>query len=231
MEKYFDSHCHLSTKNVQNLKVGAIYNAAHFSDWDNIIRLSESAENLYGAIGIHPWYVSDLPNNWFELLKNKLTENQKLMVGEIGLDKHHDNMDLQIDIFAKQLLLAHELNRPVQLHCVGAWEKMLAILKMYRNKLPSFIIAHEYSGPHEIMQRLVSEYNFFFSYGPRNLRNPLRILATPMGRILSETDGDNPDGVISVVEQMAEILNIAPKKMADIIYKNTMGFLRHDQTA
>jgi len=231
MNKYFDAHCHLLNLNTLPQNVGAIFNAAQISDWNDIIAATKSGANILGAIGIHPWYVSNLPKGWRDMLRDALRTNSKLLIGEIGLDKHRPDIAQQTSVFTTQLQLAYELQRGVQLHCVGAWDKVLGILRDQGNKLPPFIIAHEYSGPIKDMEKMTKKYNMYFSYGPRSLRNPERILLTPPNRILSETDGTNPETVIEIVDKISDILNLAPNKMADIIYQNTIQALQNDTIA
>ena len=102
MPKYIDAHCH--TENIP--AISAIVNSAKIADWGRVSELSKNGP--YGAIGVHPWYVSDLPNNWGRLLEKYLLENPQLMVGEIGLDKHKPNMDFQMSVFEHQLKIAHK---------------------------------------------------------------------------------------------------------------------------
>jgi TatD DNase family protein len=222
MSKYIDAHCHTG----QTSTVDAIVNAATILDWGRVVELSKAG--MYGAVGVHPWYLNDLPDNWYAILREMLIQNPELHVGEIGLDKHKPDMDLQISVFERQLNLAHQFNRGVVLHCVGKWDVVLQILKMFRNKLPRFILAHGYTGPIPQMQKFADEYNMYFSYGPRDIRNSSRILATPLGRILAETDSDNPLGVINIVNKIADILNVDRDEMADIIYNNTIRMLKND---
>ncbi len=221
MQKYIDAHCHAS----HTPEVGAIVNAARISDWATVLALVRGG--AYGAIGVHPWYISELPHDWDVYLYKILTDNPGLLVGEIGLDKHKPAMETQISAFIRQLTMAHELDRGVCIHCVGVWDKMANILKINRNNLPPFILAHGYNGPVNMIQKFATEYNMYFSYGGRNLRNPSCILATPHNRILAETDSENPSAVIGIVNKIADILGVDPDKMADIIYDNTNRMLKH----
>lgn len=224
MMKYIDAHCHLSYPPTET-NVGAVYNAARQSDWENILSITDAHNNTFGAIGIHPWYVSDITDDWQSQMQDLLHKNPELLIGEIGLDKHKPDMETQIRIFCNQLLLAHEMKRGVCLHCVGAWDKVLSVLNVYQNKLPHFILAHCYSGNPKDTERLSKKYNMYFSYGPRNLQTPERLRTTPLDRIVAETDGFNPNDVVIIVNRIATILNIAPEKMADIIYQNTLRML------
>ncbi len=221
MPKYIDAHCHTETVPT----VGAIVNAAQITDWGRVTDLA--VDGVFGAVGVHPWYISGLPTDWLIKLRDVLVANPCLHVGEIGLDKYKPNMELQISVFKGQLLLAHELGRGVSIHCVGAWERMAHILKMSQNKLPQFILAHGYNGPINQIQKFADSYNMYFSYGPREIANPARILETPHNRILAETDSANPSNIVDVVNAIADILHVDRTEMADIIYDNTMRMLNH----
>ena len=83
--QYINAHCHdfIKTPNV----VGAIVNAAQKSDWKRILKLQSG--NVYAAIGIHPWYVSNASDNWQQQLPDLLIQNPNALVGETGLDTMH----------------------------------------------------------------------------------------------------------------------------------------------
>ena len=224
MTKYIDAHCHLSYPPTET-NVGAVYNAARQSDWENILSITDAHNNTFGAIGIHPWYISEITADWENQLRDLLQKNSELLIGEIGLDKHKPDMETQVQVFCNQLLLAYEMKRGVCLHCVGAWDKILNIFKVFQNKLPHFVLAHCYSGNPKDIERLAEKYNMYFSYGPRNLQDTERLRSTPLDRIVAETDSFNPNDIVIIVNRIATILNIAPEKMADIIYQNTLRML------
>ena len=225
MVKYIDSHCHI-TENPMELAVGAVYNATRPSDWFEIMGAVDVESDIYGAVGVHPWFVSDLPANWAEQLRDILIDNPYLHIGEIGLDKFKPDINTQMSVFETQIRMACELERGISLHCVGAWDKVLHVLKVFQNKLPRFILSHGHTGAAIDIPKIAEKYNMFFSYGPRNLQNVARLHATPLTRIIAETDSKNPNDVILVVNKIAEILDVAPEKMADIIYANTIRMLK-----
>ena len=231
MHTYFDSHCHLAALNpdatVQdalNCGVGGmVLNSANMSDWGDVIRIASTHSCVYGAIGVHPWYIKNLPNDWDVRLEKALQENPKLILGEIGLDKYHDDMAAQIDIFTHQLEMAHRLKRGVVLHCVGMWGRAHEILRMHRNELPPFIVAHGYSGAVSDIAKFANEYNMYFSYGNRELshgaRSIARIIDTPHNRILVESDSAQPSDVIKVADKISLICGVSPS----IFYENAVG--------
>lgn len=239
MSKYIDAHCHLT--NSTDLEsvisraesmgvVAAINNAAQFSDWADVIDIANKYHQIYGAIGIHPWYVSDAPDDYIDIMWDILIKNKNIQVGEIGLDKKHPALDRQIDFLKQQLSVAHKLNRGVSLHCVGAWDELFAILKEYKRKMPPFIILHAYNGPCQNLSKISQEYNPYVSFGKHNINNrhiSEYLNNIPRARILVESDDNAPGGIINTVQTMAQILNLDHENLADIIYQNSKRILNH----
>ena len=214
--KYIDAHCHLFDENLPN-NIGAIVNATRPSEWCDVIAGADKNINVFAAIGVHPWFVGELGAGWDAQMRELLARNPGVMIGEIGLDKHKPDMDTQINVFSCQMDLAVEMGRGVHVHCVGAWDKMFAVLKKYKSQQPPFILFHRFSGNAADVARLVADYNAYFSFsGTRRI-----IVDVPRDRILVETDSNNPTGIIRVVEQIAAICPDCD------FYKNTMGMLKH----
>lgn len=237
MPKYADAHCHL----LDASDIGSALSDAHdigvdvfvvapadAFQWADVINLTHNNQNIFGCIGIHPWNVCELPQNWANDLENKLIENPRIMVGEIGLDKNHSNIDLQTDVFVRQLKIAHKYSRGIHLHCVGCWDTVLQILDENKGALPPFILAHGFNGRAEDIKNIADKYNIYFSYGPRTLRQRQgmsRVLKTPLSRILTESDGSDSTVIPFLVSQMSKILNVETDILADIIYNNTRQIL------
>lgn len=223
---YVNAHCHLENDILPTDIAVAITNAARASDWDAITKMVGQG-GIYGAIGIHPWYVADLPCVWAIRMRKLLATHRGLMVGEIGLDKNRPDMPTQIDVFRVQLQMAREFGRAVHIHCIGAWGGVLSALSEIT---PPAIVLHDFSASPEIMQSL-RRYNSYFSFGraicdPRRIRakNALRI--APCNRILSESDTANPSDVIKVVEKIAEILDVPLADIKNTVYNNAIELLK-----
>ena len=115
------------------------------------------------------------------------------------------------------------MNRAIFLHCVGAWDKILHVLKQYK-KLPT-IIAHDFNGNNEIMQNLVNNYDIMFSIHradkPTEIR---RIEQIPIEKILVESDA-KPDVILhNVIDKISDIKK--EPNAGEIIYKNTQRILQ-----
>jgi len=221
---YIDSHSHINyiTHNVQSNVESTIVCAVKESDFVLLNNLVDKDEHIFPAFGIHPWYINSISDNWFDVLHNILIQNHKYMVGEIGLDKYKPDMDVQIDVFTKQLHLAFELNRPVFLHCVGAWDKILHIFKEYKQSLPQILIAHAFSGSEEILKVLVEEYGMYISFNNVDDKNHGLIKEIPLDRLLVETDAKDVD-ISVLVDKIKKITKC--DNIGSIIYNNAKRVL------
>ncbi len=239
MLKYIDIHCHLQNASDPEFvlndveKVGVVCcvcNSTNETDWVKLIDLSKNYSAVKCAFGIHPWDLKDLKEGWKQRLTEILKQNSEFMVGEIGLDKYKPDIDLQEKVFCAQLDIATNLNRTVHIHCVGAWDKMLHILKECRKKLPPKLIFHSYNGGVEFMERLLDLCDAYFSYSPLVFEEGYKkikesAVATPLDRILIESDGEKIEEVIKVAERLAEMRDAEKSDFIMQVYENSKRVL------
>ncbi|MEN9980374.1 MAG: hypothetical protein RL542_161, partial [Bacteroidota bacterium] len=93
------------------------------------------------SIGIHPWFIEeDGIEADLAIIESKLQENNCLAVGECGLDKRIEiPFELQQTVFERQLLLAERYQKPVVIHCVAAFQELIAIKKRLKISVPFLI--------------------------------------------------------------------------------------------
>ena len=109
---YFDAHLHLINEQEliqayqKNIK-GFILNATKEDDWEKIISLSKKHPFIYGAIGIHPWFIDSISHNWEKEMELYLKNNPSLMIGEIGLDGLKKDIKKQLTILYYTKLLIY----------------------------------------------------------------------------------------------------------------------------
>ena len=229
--KYIDAHCHILTDAEMERAAARgvrrfIVNATRPSDWAAVVKMA-TRENVYGAIGVHPWRVAELSDGWDSELINTLMAHPDLMVGEIGLDKNHPDMEIQKSVFCRGLQIAHDLNRVAHIHCVGAWGKMMDILRGC--ELPPAIVFHAFSGAAELVPELVAR-GCCFSFGAeicdeKHIRARQAVALVPESCILVESDNAPPDTIPDTVAKIAQIRGVNAARISDIIYNNTMGLL------
>lgn len=185
-----------------------------FSNQENILEIVNQYPHDFDAtisnysIGIHPWYIDEnRVEADLEIIEEKLKLKNCLALGECGLDKRIEiPIDLQTQVFEKQLLLAQKYNKPVILHCVAAFQEIIEIRNKLKIEIP--MIIHGFSKNKQTAKQLLDN-GFYLSFGKYLLRNPeLETVFTqvPNDRFFLETDTIN--------ETLEEVYNLASK------YKN-----------
>ncbi len=161
---FFDTHCHLNFAELRdNLDDVMSLSEKHGvskimvpsvdrSSWAEVMSLSDQFENVYPAYGLHPLFIEKHSAEDISALKELLSKNHALAIGEIGLDKSAPHYERQKKLFHLQLEIAELLHLPVILHCRRAHEDMLAALDTY-NLVGG--VLHAFSGAYELLCRYV----------------------------------------------------------------------------
>jgi TatD DNase family protein len=162
---YFDSHCHLQDPRFQG-RIPELLGRARAAgvqhlvccgtreqDWDRVLDLARDHAGIVPMLGLHPWYVAAAPG-WLDRLRSRLN-SARAGLGECGLDfaPGRPERALQEAAFTAQLALARDLDRPLAIHCVRAWGRLLALLRQIG--LPrAGAMVHGFSGSREVAAEL-----------------------------------------------------------------------------
>ncbi len=163
---YLDGHLHLQDHRFDGIRAAVLLrareagvtamfcNATREEDWQGTLALASAS--VIPFIGIHPWYCRTVTKDW-ERRMAEILKATRCGIGETGLDKKCAcDMTGQVEIFTIQLQLAVAFRRPLTIHCLGAWGKLLEILEMQAKTAPlPPIMIHSFGGSAEIMRRLV----------------------------------------------------------------------------
>ena len=152
-------------------------------------------------------------------------------MGECGLDYHWDTspVDIQKEVFVKQIQLAKEINKPLIIHTRESIQDTYDILKENNVDVIGGVM-HCYSGSIEMARSFIN-LNFKISLGgPVTFKNGRRAqeVAThiPLEDLLIETDApyltphpyrgtrNEPAYVSMVAKKIAELKNISYEKVA-----------------
>ena len=106
------------------------------------LKLDESGQRLFSTAGIHPHCASDWNGDSAQRLRGLLNEPRVRAVGECGLDFNRDfsPRPQQEKVLEEHLALAVELKLPVFLHERDANQRLLEILKDYRDHLTAAVV-------------------------------------------------------------------------------------------
>ena len=173
------------------------------------------------SVGIHPWYIDAATiDKDLEIIEHKLKLENCLAVGECGLDKRIKiPLELQKTVFEKQLLLAQKYNKPVIIHCVAAFQEVIAIKKKIEMTVP--MIIHGFSKHQQVAMSLIDN-DFYISFGKYLLRNPDLepvFKSVPDEKIFLETDTIE-EGITAVYGLASQYKNIEEKELQRIICNN-----------
>ena len=120
MKNYLiDTHAHLDMLTELDISgVGkVIVPSVEVKTMDKVVDFSK-IDNVYSMVGIYPTeaktYNQEIEDKMIDLAKNP----KVVAIGEIGLDYYWDKsfVDLQKDVFIKQIKLANKLNLPIVVH-------------------------------------------------------------------------------------------------------------------
>jgi TatD DNase family protein len=189
---------------------------------------------MYASIGVHPHEAAKADENSFARVRDLASHPKVLAIGEIGLDYHYDfsPRDVQRRVFARQLEIAGEFQKPIVIHTREAWEDTLAQVEDLRYGG----IMHCFTGD-AAQARQALDRGFHLSFGgvltfpkAESVRDAARI--TPDDRLLVETDcpylapvphrgkRNEPAFLLETVRRLAEVRGSTPEAIADLTTRN-----------
>lgn len=177
--------------------------------------------NQYLSIGIHPWYIAnDQIDLHLKIMEEQMNNPKFIAIGECGLDKRITiPFELQVEVFSKQLLMAEHYKKPVIIHCVHAYQEVMALKKSLKISIP--MVLHGYSKGLQLADELINK-GFYLSFGKYLILNDelAEVLKNiPSDKFFLETD--NSQFTLKEVYQKASvILNLNENKLAEMQIKN-----------
>ena len=211
-------------------------------DNEKVLLLISRHDNLWGAIGYHPHDAKDVTDADMDLLKEQLSNEKILAVGECGLDYHymHSAAEIQQRVFRQHLDIATELDKPVIVHTREAFDATMNILDDYAGKLKNVVI-HCYGGDKE-QTKQVLDRGFYISFTgtvtfkrSEALREVAKMI--PLDRLMIETDcpyisphpvrntrPNEPALLIHTAQCLADIHGLPLEQFAEKITKTSEEF-------
>ena len=182
----------------------------------NPLKINDVSNGHY-SFGIHPWYIMNNSSEFMYKISDILKDSQCLALGEIGIDKVKKKIapiNIQKDIFIKQLEINNEFDKPVIIHAVKSINEIIEIKKDFPKQ--QWII-HRFTGNLKQAEQLV-ECNIKISINVKNANNS-NISNIPLDSLFLETDNDSIE-ISKIYLMAASTLNIHLEKLKEEIYKN-----------
>ncbi|MBI1953653.1 MAG: YchF/TatD family DNA exonuclease [Candidatus Omnitrophica bacterium] len=251
-----DTHCHLHRQEfdadrgeviarASEAGVSALLDpATDFASNQTVVELASRFAQVYAAVGVHPHDAAQLTPSALAELAPLAAREKVVAIGEIGLDYYRDlsPREIQKEVLGRLLRLAHEMGKPVILHCRGsdgagaeAYEDLFAILTE-NLKAPIRGLLHCFGGTLEQAQRAL-DLGLYLSFAG-NLTfakaDALRETArkVPFDKVLLETDApflapqayrgkrNEPKFLTELVSLWAKLRDLTPEDVARVTSAN-----------
>ena len=168
------------------------------------------------SVGIHPWDInSDWKNNFLAIAEYAKAKNV-VAIGECGFDtlKSPATIELQEEIFRAHAQLADALCKPLIIHCVKAFDKLIAQHKEL-NPQQAWII-HGFRGkPQQAAQ--LTKAGFYLSLGEKFNHESAK--AIPTERLFIETD-ESKQTITEIYTAVAQTIGLSVEDLAQQIMHN-----------
>jgi TatD DNase family protein len=246
-----DTHCHLDDERYNNDLDKVLKNAKEKgvekfiipgADPESLVRaveISESYEEVYFAVGVHPY---DAENYSRAYLEQFVKHPKCIAIGECGLDYYRlpestEDIDAekkrQKKVFIDQIQWAKALKKPLIVHIRESSADCLALLDEYAGEEGG--VLHCYNADESLL-KLVNK-NFYYGIGGvltfKNARKLMNVYPKiPQEKLLIETDApyltphphrgerNEPAYTTLVADKMCELSEISRDEMEKITTQN-----------
>lgn len=253
-----DTHCHLDNSAyyedieevIQNALThdvkGFLIPGADFKDLPRAIELAEKYDEVFFAVGIHPYDIHMYDES---ILQKYINHPKCLAVGECGLDYYRLPQDeeekqceiaLQKKVFISQIKFARKVNKPLIVHIREASDDSRHILEEYKAHEVGGVL-HCYNASEHLLP--LAKQGFYFGIGGvltfKNAKKLLEVLPKiPKEKLLIETDGpyltphpyrgkrNEPYYTVFVAQKMAELLHMSEEEIHQLTTNNAKALFK-----
>ncbi len=247
-----DTHCHLDDERfindldevLERAKAAGVKKfiipGADPSTLPRAVNLANSYEDIYFAVGVHPY---DKDKFDIDYLKEFINHPKCVAVGECGLDyfrlpKEEEAKSIekqqQKEIFIKQIELANMYNKPLIVHIREASLDSKNIIKEYA-KVGG--VLHCFNANEGLLE--LSNRGFYFGIGGvltfKNAKKLVNVYPKiPLDKLLIETDSpyltphpyrgkrNEPAFCKLVLDKMSELSNMKKEELENIVLENSI---------
>ena len=242
---FVDTHCHIDNKDFPNVEKiieqmnGNIMIISGTNDDSNndVIKLCQKYNNVYGTLGIHPGEIDNMTENSYKIIEENINNPKILGIGEIGLDYYwrQDNVLEQQKVFVEQIRLAKKYNKAMVIHSRDAINDTYNILrKEYFEGMRTII--HCFSSSLEMARKFIGLGAMIGVGGVITFKNANKLKEVvkniDLSHILLETDSpylspepfrgqpNVPSNAIYIAQKISEIKDISLNVVLDQTTKN-----------
>ena len=208
MVALFDTHCHFDFEPFHNIETELakahsagieriLIPAVGLVNWDKVNELASSHQELYFALGLHPYFIDQHLDTHLEQLDDRLQDRSDkcVAVGECGLDFYSgsDTQPKQEALLQGQIELAKRHQLPLILHQRKSHQSMVSMLR--KSRFDGGGVIHGFSGSFQQAKDWI-DLGFAIGVGgtityPRAQKTRNTITQLPLDSLVLETD--SPD--------------------------------------
>lgn len=246
---YFDSHAHLSAKEVLS-QIDGIMMRAKLSDVTRVLNICTDPQTLRDGLALEskfpsirnagsttPHDVEKEGEEAFAFFEEAAKNGKLVAIGETGLEYFYKELDrnVQEKFLVRYLHLAQEVNLPVIFHCREAFEDLFSITDLeYKKNLPA--ILHCFTGTLAEAEKVLSRGWHLSLSGIVTFKKSeeLRLVAkmVPLTQLLIETDtpylapqtkrgkANEPSYILETAQVIAEVKGISREELARVTFEN-----------
>jgi TatD DNase family protein len=175
--------------------------------------------------GIHPWFLTkENASQLLDSVRESVKSTEVIAIGEAGFDRlQGPSPEIQRSVFEEQVKLADEHHKPLIIHCVKAWEELLAVKKNLNPQTPWLI--HGFRGTPELATQLFLKgmyLSLWFDFALRPESSKL-LKTIPKSRFFLETDGSDVD-IRTIYNKVAGDMDIEVDELKVIMLSNYNEF-------
>jgi TatD DNase family protein len=239
---FSESHCHLDVEGFEAVRVavdaGVRLVLTCGIDVDSsreAVKTAERFEIVKGCVGIHPWRADLFDSQSIEQLRNLLDSRDVVAISEIGLDyagrrtldwvftEEYVRPEIQRDCFVSQLQLAAEEKLPVLVHDRTRDGEVLETMGREGN-IDRGAAIHGFGKDVEYALECVDR-GIYLSIGKRSIESRSQEIIKTIGKVpleflLTETDTNEPVGVLTVAKKIAEIKGTSMEEVGVVTTRN-----------
>lgn len=188
-------------------------------------RMPENVPGIAFTYGIHPWFLNE--EDYIRQIKSVeiiAAGNNIIAIGEAGFDKLRGPLPaLQKKAFREQVAISEKYRKPLIIHCVKAWDEILAEHKDLKPVMPWMI--HGYRGKLPLAKQLISKglyLSIWFEFALRSESSSL-IKALPGEKLFLETDGAAVD-IRDIYNKVSADRNVSVEELKERTRSNFIEF-------
>ena len=168
------------------------------------------------SIGIHPWHINNDWQNIFADIATHAKADNVVAIGECGFDmlKSPATTELQEEIFRAHVQLAETLCKPLIIHCVKAFDRLMSLHKDIKPQ--QAWVVHGFRGKPQQAEQL-TKAGLYISLGEKFNHESAK--AIPTERLFIETD-ESACPIAEIYRAVAQAKGITAEALAQQTMQN-----------